>query len=173
MKRRSRKSRWPRLGCGWGVGWRGRGPSGGASAAGAGDRFPERACERVGDVGGDQPGGGRPSGNGAGVVRVLKAAVQTLAENNLAYVLMLEGSPTQLAEAEKLARAAIAKEPGISTLYDTLCGCSFGRVRRTMRSRHSCALERNATNVDAMIGLAECSGAAAGPRRGEIADDAD
>jgi predicted Zn-dependent protease len=81
---------------------------------------------------------------------------QPLAKNNLAYVLALEGGPTQLAEAEQLSREAIAAEPGISTLYDTLARVQLraGKTDDALKSYRS-ALERNASNVDAMIGLAD------------------
>ena len=79
-----------------------------------------------------------------------------LAQNNLAYVLMLEGNPAQLAEAEQLARAAVAKEPSISTLYDTMARIQLraGKTDEAVKSFRN-ALDRNASNVDAMIGLAE------------------
>jgi tetratricopeptide (TPR) repeat protein len=81
---------------------------------------------------------------------------QPLAKNNLAYVLSLEGSPSQLAEAEQLSREAIAAEPGVSTLYDTLARIQLrnGKAEEALKS-YRAALDRNASNVDAMIGLAD------------------
>jgi tetratricopeptide (TPR) repeat protein len=77
-------------------------------------------------------------------------------QNNLAYMLMLEGGTAQLTEAEQLSRSAIAKAPAISTLYDTLARVQLraGKPDQAVKNFRA-ALDRNASNVDAMIGLAE------------------
>jgi predicted Zn-dependent protease len=84
------------------------------------------------------------------------APASPLGQNNLAYVLMLQGRPAQLTEADALAHSAIAKEPGMSTLYDTLARIQLraGKTDDATKTFRA-ALDRNASNVDAMIGLAE------------------
>ena len=79
-----------------------------------------------------------------------------LAKNNLAYMLLMEGSPSQLAEAEQLARSAIAAAPNTSTLYDTLARIQLrlGKPDDAVKSFHA-ALDRNDNNLEAMIGLAD------------------
>lgn len=79
-----------------------------------------------------------------------------LAKNNLAYMLLMEGSQSQLAEAEQLARSAIAASPNISTFYDSLARIELrlGRTDNAVKDFHA-ALDRNDKNLEAMIGLAD------------------
>lgn len=76
--------------------------------------------------------------------------------NNLAYTLLLEGAPEQLAEAEKLSNAAISADPGVSTFYDTFARIQLreGRTDDAVKTFRT-ALDRGPANVEAMIGLAD------------------
>jgi len=78
------------------------------------------------------------------------------AQNNLAYVLLLAGTPSGLSEAERLATAAIAAEPNVSTFYDTLARIQLrlGKTDDAIKSFRT-ALDRSPANVEAMIGLAD------------------
>jgi tetratricopeptide (TPR) repeat protein len=77
-------------------------------------------------------------------------------QNNLAYVLLAEGGPEKLAEAEKLTTDAIAAAPNQSTFYDTLARiyAQTGRRDDAMKTFHD-ALSKDPNNVEAMIGLAD------------------
>lgn len=78
------------------------------------------------------------------------------AMNNLAYMLLLEGSSQQLSEAGQLAGAAIAANPTVSTFYDTLARIQLrlGKVDQAVGNFRT-ALDRNPGNIEAMIGLAD------------------
>jgi predicted Zn-dependent protease len=78
------------------------------------------------------------------------------AMNNLAYMLLLEASPSQLAEAEHLATNAIAADQTVSTFYDTLARIELrlGKTDEAVKNFRM-ALARNSRNIEAMIGLAD------------------
>ncbi|HSZ56103.1 MAG TPA: tetratricopeptide repeat protein [Tepidisphaeraceae bacterium] len=76
--------------------------------------------------------------------------------NNLAYMLLLEGGPSQLAEAEHLATSAVAADPSTSTFYDTLARIQLRLGKRDDAVKNfRAALDRNPANIEAMIGLAD------------------
>jgi predicted Zn-dependent protease len=76
--------------------------------------------------------------------------------NNLAYMLLLEGSPSQLAEAGGLASSAIAADPSVSSFYDTLARIQLRQSKANDAVKNfRAALDRNPANVEAMIGLAD------------------
>lgn len=78
------------------------------------------------------------------------------AQNNLAFELLLEGDAQKAGEAEKLSRAAIATDPGVSTFYDTLARILLQRGKADDAvEKFRLALDKDPHDVEAMIGLAD------------------
>lgn len=77
-------------------------------------------------------------------------------QNNLAYVLLREGGEQRLAEAQRLASAAVAAAPSVSTFYDTLARIQLQQGNRdaALKSFRT-GLEKDPDNLEAMIGLAD------------------
>ena len=78
------------------------------------------------------------------------------AQNNLAYVLLLEGGTARLFEAREWSRRAIARAPAVSTYYDTLARIqlhSDQKAEAVKSFRQALALDGR--NIEAMIGLAD------------------
>ncbi|MDB5290103.1 MAG: tetratricopeptide repeat protein, partial [Phycisphaerales bacterium] len=88
---------------------------------------------------------------------VLRANPQSPdSQNDLAYALWLKGRAEDLAEARKLAEAAVAAQPMNASFYDTLA-----RVQAKSGDRKSAigsfraALEKDPNSLEAMIGMAD------------------
>ncbi|HEV2296476.1 MAG TPA: tetratricopeptide repeat protein [Tepidisphaeraceae bacterium] len=79
----------------------------------------------------------------------------TTALNNLAYLLLMRGAGTDLAEAQSLAGDAVALSPDVASFHDTLARARFkagdrdGALKSFQR-----ALDLEPDNVEAMIGKA-------------------
>ena len=78
------------------------------------------------------------------------------AQNNYAFVLLLEGGEQNLARAGQLAAAAIASRAEASTYYDTLARIQLQSGKPADATRNfRLALDKDPNDVEAMIGLAD------------------
>ena len=81
---------------------------------------------------------------------------QAPAQNNLAYVLLLKGGASQLAEAHDLAAAATTATPNVASFHDT-----FARIEARRGNPDAAitsfrkALALDPASLEAMIGLAD------------------
>ncbi len=77
-------------------------------------------------------------------------------QNNLAYVLWLRGRDQDIAEALRLAEAAVAAAPENAGFYDTLARvqAANGLQEAAIRTFHT-ALQKDPGSIEAMIGLAD------------------
>jgi predicted Zn-dependent protease len=78
------------------------------------------------------------------------------AKNNLAFVILLEGDAGKLPRAQSLAKEAVAAAPNASTFYDTLARIEgqLGHHPEAIRNFRM-AIDKDPTDVEAMIGLAD------------------
>ena len=78
------------------------------------------------------------------------------AQNDLAYALLMQGGQERLQEARQLALTAVNSSASNSTFYDTLARIQLqlGHRAAAIKAFHI-ALEKDANNVEAMIGLAD------------------